>query len=160
MSYITKNTIHSYLYVQRNSYVSITGSYGHTTSENGFPFDSTAISGGNLVWSTTNYTATIKTKGLYLVSYTYTVKNNTNDALKTSEINVGFNLVSGSTNKIYYSITNPEYSVNNIRYTVSKTVYISCEIDDIIKGYIYKDTREQFIEKFSCLSIALITPFY
>ena len=161
MSYKTKSSIHSYLFVNRiTSNVTInTTSYGVDAAD-GFPFNSTAITGGDLTWNSTSYIATIKTKGLYLVSYSYSLFNNSTGG-NDEETYVGVNHTRGTTYTYYYQFTNPEYTNGDRTYNVGSAIVINCNVDDIIKGCVYKATTNaaQIIHDGASLSIALIAPF-
>ncbi len=121
-----------------------TGNYGTGTAD-GFPFDTIESSSTGVSWNNTTKTLTINVKGLYLINYGYSIRNNT-DTPGSDLIDMGITHTRGTTYKYYIQTIAAEWFQNNVRYPVSNSFFINCEVGDTIKGHISGRVTTQYNE--------------
>ncbi len=137
------------------------GNYGTGTAD-GFPFDTVKSSATGVTWNNTTKTATINVKGLYLINYGYSIRNNTDDT-GSDLIDMGITHTRGTTYKYYIQTIAAEWFQNNVRYPVTNSIFINCEANDTIKGYISDRGTTQYNESgygATYLSIGMFAAFY
>ena len=164
MSYETKQTIHPFIHVYRNAAFVDAENYGGSSSAEGFPYDTIDNSGGNLSYNFASDSISINAKGLYLISYSYNVRNNNdNTGGDTIDFGVSINTPPSTSLVKYYSEVDPEGYSSALRYVVSNSIFVSCNVGDVIKGYVGgSGTSHEYVTSnrgSTSLSIGLIAPY-
>jgi hypothetical protein len=164
MSYETKSTIHPFIHVYLDGDLDNSLNYGGSGTANGFPYGLTDNSGGNLTYNTNTNTnsITINVKGLYLISYCFNVRNNS-DTTGGDQIDFGVSVSGDTFFRKYYGEIDPERLDSSVRYIVSNSVFVSCDNGNVIKGYVGGSSNTHtFVgtnRGATSLSIGLIAPY-
>ena len=165
MSYETKQTIHPFIHVYRDAPLTDNASnYREAYDEDGFPYDIVDNSGGGLSYNFASDSISINAKGLYLISYSYNVRNNDNNTGgDTIEFGVSINTPPSTSLVKYYSEVDTEGYSAALRYVISNSIFVSCNAGDMIKGYVNgSSTSHDFVTSnrgSTSLSIGLIAPY-
>jgi hypothetical protein len=162
MSYKTKSTIHPFIHVYLNNDLDNSLNYGGSGTAGGFPYTTTDNSGGNLTYNSVTKSIAINVKGLYLISYCFNVRNNS-DGGGGDQIDFGVSVSGDTIFRKYYGEIDPEVFGSSVRYIVSNSVFVSCDNGNVIKGYVGGSSSTQTIvganPGATSLSIGLITPY-
>jgi hypothetical protein len=137
--------------------------YGGSGTADGFPYNATENSGGNLTYNTNTNSITINVKGLYLISYCFNVRNNS-DTIGGDQIDFGVTVSGDNFFRKYYGEIDPERLNSSVRYIVRNSVFVSCDNGNVIKGYVggSNPTMHTFVgtnRGATSLSIGLIAPY-
>ena len=163
MSYETKSTIHPFIHVYLNNDLDNNLNYGGSGNVDGFPYTTTDNSGGNLTYNSVTESIAINVKGLYLISYCFNVRNNS-DTTGGDQIDFGVSVSGDTIFRKYYGEIDPERLNSSVRYIVRNSVFVSCDNGNVIKGYVggSNPTTHTFVgtnRGATSLSIGLITPY-
>jgi len=148
MSYrsIKSNNYYRTVYLSTNTdfgsnYAVITGgtwsngvNTGGTISA-GFPLDNTVESWNGITWDTTNKYLLIPVRGLYYISCSWNITNNSNTT-SDNPIFIGFTVTSGTTHTPYQKVANPENFGTNVKESFSISQMIEFQANDQVRASI------------------------